>query len=114
MKLINKQIQYIEFLTNDNARIKAFYSQVFGWVFTDYGPDYTAFEGMYVDGGFAKGDPKPGSVRVVLYGEDLPALLQMVEEAGGTITKPIFAFPGGKRFEFTDPDGNALAVWSEG
>jgi predicted enzyme related to lactoylglutathione lyase len=27
--------------------------------------------------------------------------------------KPIFAFPGGRRFHFTDPAGNELAVWSE-
>ena len=36
-----------------------------------------------------------------------------VEKAGGTATKPIFDFPGGKRFHFLDPNGNELAVWSE-
>jgi hypothetical protein len=29
------------------------------------------------------------------------------------ISKEIFEFPGGRRFEFTDPSGNELAVWSD-
>jgi hypothetical protein len=37
-----------------------------------------------------------------------------VLKAGGVITRDIFEFPGGKRFHFTDPGGNELAVWSEG
>lgn len=32
---------------------------------------------------------------------------------GGNIVKPIFAFPGGRRFHFTDPSGNEYAVWSD-
>lgn len=29
------------------------------------------------------------------------------------ITKPIFSFPGGRRFHFTEPSGNEFAVWSD-
>jgi predicted enzyme related to lactoylglutathione lyase len=36
-----------------------------------------------------------------------------VESAGGTIARPIFSFPGGRRFHFVDPAGNELAVWGE-
>ena len=32
-----------------------------------------------------------------------------VTAAGGTIVRPIFAFPGGRRFQFLDPAGNELA-----
>jgi len=32
---------------------------------------------------------------------------------GGRIHKDIFDFPGGRRFQFFDPHGNELAVWSE-
>jgi predicted enzyme related to lactoylglutathione lyase len=39
--------------------------------------------------------------------------LAKVMGAGAVITKPIFSFPGGRRFHFTDPSGNELAVWSE-
>jgi predicted enzyme related to lactoylglutathione lyase len=39
--------------------------------------------------------------------------VQAVTAAGGEIVKPIFAFPGGRRFHFREPGGNELAVWSE-
>lgn len=113
MKLIHNQIQYIEFLSNDIQLAKEFYSKSFGWKFTDYGPDYTSFEGNYVDGGFTVGKPVKGSVLVILYSERLEETKQSVENAGGKIVKDIFTFPGGRRFHFSDPDGYELAVWSE-
>lgn len=113
MKLRHEQIQYVEFLSHNLERAKEFYAKSFGWSFTDYGPEYTAFEGTYVDGGFAPGEPKKGSILVILYSNDLEATRKKVLEAGGTITKDIFVFPGGRRFQFSDPDGNELAVWSD-
>jgi predicted enzyme related to lactoylglutathione lyase len=94
-------------------RTKAFYSQAFGWAFTDYGPTYAAFnEGL--DGGFqADASESPAAPLPILYSEDLEASLEAVTAAGGTIVKPIFSFPGGRRFHFRDPAGNELAVWSE-
>lgn len=112
-KLIHEQIQYLEFLTNDIDRIRQFYTQCFDWKFSDYGPDYTAFEGEYVDGGFAKGNPVHGSILVVLFSEDLKNTREKVIRAGGQIVKDTFSFPGGQRFQFMDPDGNELAVWSQ-
>ncbi len=113
MKLIHDQIQYIEFLSSDLARIKAFYTASFGWSFTDYGPEYTGFEGQYVDGGFTKGTPSKGSILPILYSSDLENTKASVEKAGGAIVKDIFTFPGGRRFHFADPDGNELAVWTD-
>jgi predicted enzyme related to lactoylglutathione lyase len=91
--------------------VKAFYSAAFSWTFTDYGPTYSAFdEGL--EGGFdaesSGGLQKP---LPVLYSENLEETLSAVETAGGRIVRPIFAFPGGRRFHFTDPAGNELAVW---
>ena len=111
-KLKHEQVQYLEFLSKDIRRAKEFYTKSFGWKFTDYGPDYTAFEGDYVDGGFTSGKPVKGTVLVILYSQDLEATQQKIVAAGGTIVKDIFSFPGGKRFHFTDPDGYELAVWS--
>jgi uncharacterized protein len=113
MKLKHQQIQYIEFLSQDLPRIKKFYTEAFGWTFTDYGPEYTAFDGEAVDGGFALGTPVRGSVLVILYSDDLEQSLKSVEAAGGVIVQAIFEFPGGRRFHFTDPDGNELSVWSD-
>lgn len=106
-------INYVEFSAEDFASIKDFYTSVFGWKFTDYGPDYTAFADGVLDGGFAKGKPQKGGALVILYSDTLEETQQLVETNGGTITEPIFSFPGGRRFHFTDPAGNQLAVWSE-
>ncbi|WP_293945055.1 MULTISPECIES: VOC family protein [unclassified Sphingobacterium] len=110
-KLIHEQIQYLEFLSSDLERAKRFYSASFDWTFTDYGPAYTAFNGKYVDGGFTVGTPINGSILVVLYSADLVSTRTKVIQAGGSIVKDIFSFPGGKRFQFKDPDGYELAVW---
>lgn len=114
MKLTHEEVQYIEFLSRDLEKIKAFYAASFGWKFTDYGPEYAAFEGTHVDGGFTLGEPVKGSVLVILYSNDLEGTKEKIEKAGGRISKDIFTFPGGRRFHFEDPDGNELAVWSDG
>jgi predicted enzyme related to lactoylglutathione lyase len=111
MKLKHEQIQYIEFLSEDLERIRLFYEQCFSWQFTAYGPSYLGFESDYIDGGFTIGKPVKGSVLVILYSQNLEVSLKKVMEAGGRIIQPIFAFPGGRRFHFEDPDGNELAVW---
>jgi predicted enzyme related to lactoylglutathione lyase len=92
-------------------RAKAFYSAVFGWSFTDYGPTYAAFdEGL--EGGFqADAAEAPTAPLPVLYSDEIETTLAAVEAAGGEILKPIFSFPGGRRFHFRDPAGNQLAVW---
>lgn len=107
------QIQYIEFFSNDFAKVKQFYTDTFNWSFTDYGSEYIAFEGEGVSGGFAVGMPVKGSVLVILYSKKLEESQQAVEENGGSIVQPIFSFPGGRRFHFTDLEGNELAVWSD-
>ena len=111
MKLKHEQIQYIEFLSINLERAEKFYNACFGWTFQDYGPDYTAFESDYIDGGFMLGRPRKGSTLVILYSEKLEDTKSKIENAGGKIVKDIFSFPGGRRFHFADLDGNELAVW---
>jgi predicted enzyme related to lactoylglutathione lyase len=110
----DKRIDYIELNVSDLARSKAFYGGAFGWQFTDYGPGYCAFSDGRLDGGFTTAEPpRPGGPLVIMYADDLAAMQEKVRSVGGVIVKPIFDFPGGKRFQFTDPDGYELAVWSE-
>ena len=113
----NNQISYIEFLTKDISKTKEFYSKAFGWSFKDWGPDYISFSGVGVNGGFqmsqTAGDGVTHGPLVVLYAKDLKAAEDAVVAAGGKITTSPFAFPGGKRFHFSDGLGNQLAVWSE-
>ncbi len=110
----HNQIDYIEFPATDIAATKNFYTTVFGWKFTDYGPDYVSFEDGRLSGGFEKTDSvSKGGPLIVLFSSELEKTRQAVIAAGGTISKPVFAFPGGFRFHFLDPNGNELAVWSD-
>jgi predicted enzyme related to lactoylglutathione lyase len=54
-----------------------------------------------------------GAALIVLYSASLEATQGRVQTAGGTIIRSIFDFPGGRRFHFTEPSGNELAVWSD-
>jgi hypothetical protein len=110
----NNHINYIEFKANDLEKIKKFYSAIFGWSFMDYGPNYVAFSNSGLQGGFEKTEEQiANGVLVVLYHADLEMVKRKIIESAGVISKDIYAFPGGKRFHFTDPAGNELAVWSE-
>ncbi len=113
----HEKINYVEFPANDLERSKAFFEAAFGWSFVDYGPEYTAFSDQGLDGGFYKSELKAttdhGSALIVLFSQSLEETLAKVERAGGRIVKPIFSFPGGRRFHFIEPSGNELAVWGE-
>lgn len=114
----HEKINYVELPAKNIEVVKAFFFTVFGWTFVDYGPDYTAFSGAGIDGGFYISNQvattKTGSVLIVFYSKDLVLTQAKIETAGGAIMKEIFSFPGGRRFHFSDPNGNEYAVWSEG
>ena len=108
------RIDYVELPGGDLIATKRFYEAAFGWSFTDYGPAYTAFD-EGIDGGFnADAADQARAPLVILYADDLETMEAKVRAAGGAILKPIYSFPGGRRFHFADPSGNELAVWSEG
>ena len=113
----HEKINYVEFPARNIVATKVFFTEVFGWSFEDFGPDYTAFSDEGVDGGFFKSDlsssTENGSALIVFYSEELEITQSKIENAGGKIIRPIFSFPGGRRFHFTDPNGNEYAVWSD-
>jgi len=110
----DRRIDYLEFPVADVALARRFYSSVFGWTFTDYGPSYSSFSDGRLSGGFRGGETaSTGGPLVVIYAADLEAVASAVQAAGGHITRPTFEFPGGRRFHFRDPCGHELAVWSE-
>lgn len=114
----HNQIDLIEFPARDGEALTAsreFYESVFGWRFTDYGA-YLDTGDSGVTAGFngITGDPHAQQMPLaVLYVSDLEAARTAVHAAGGAILHDIYAFPGGRRFHFTDPAGNELAAWSE-
>jgi len=107
-------MDYVEFSVSDLAGTKAFYAEIFGWAFTDYGPDYTSFIDNGLGGGFRSDlPPRPGGPLMVFHVDDLEAAFERAKAAGAALTKPIFSFPGGQRFEFKDPDGYDIAAWKQ-
>lgn len=113
----HEKINYVEYPARDIVATKRFFSEVFGWVFTDFGPDYTAFDHQGLEGGFYKSELKSnsdqGAALIVFYSDDLTHTYEKITSHGGTIKTEIFDFPGGKRFHFTCPSGNEFAVWSQ-
>ena len=113
----HEKINYVEFPAKDIAAAKDFFATVFGWSFVDYGAAYTTFSNQGIDGGFFQADlaasTETGSALIVFYSTDLAQTQAKIESAGGLIVKPIFSFPGGRRFNFADPNGNEYAVWSD-
>ncbi|EMI23256.1 VOC family protein [Rhodopirellula europaea] len=114
----HESINYIEIPAKDMAKTKAFFETCFGWKFTDYGPEYTAFDkSTGLDGGFYQSDKSSltsnGAALVVFYSNDLEATMAKVQTSGGTVIQDIFSFPGGRRFHFTEPSGNEFGVWSD-
>jgi len=110
----DRRIDYIEFAVKSVPDAKRFYGNAFGWRFEDYGPDYASFADGRLSGGFQTATRvQPGGPLVIIYAADLEEMEQKVKQAGGKIVKPIFSFPGGRRFHFTDPSGYELAVWSD-
>ena len=113
----HEKINYVEFPATDIQATKAFFSKAFAWSFTDYGPDYTAFENQGLGGGFFSSDQtcstENGSALIVFYSNSLEDTQTNIENANGTIIQEIYTFPGGRRFHFSDPSGNEYAVWSD-
>ncbi|MGB0467786.1 MAG: VOC family protein [Pontibacterium sp.] len=113
----HEKINYVEFPACDLIATKAFFEQAFGWQFQDFGQEYTAFSGQGLDGGFyqseLRSETASGAALIVFYSQNIKETQAKIEQAGGEICQPIFAFPGGHRFHFAEPSGNEFAVWSD-
>lgn len=105
------RISYVELPTTDVVATRDFYAAAFGFGFTDYGPDYASTTTGGVDLGIDGSEERVASVLAIVEVTDLEAALAKVIAAGGEVTVPIFAFPGGRRFHFRDPGGNQLGVF---
>ena len=101
---------FLELPVTDVAGARAFYAAAFGWETTAFGPSYACTLTGDIDLGFQADPAEPTAPLIAIEVPELEAALAAVEAAGGTITRPIFAFPGGRRFHFRDPAGNELAA----
>ena len=105
------RIDFIELPVTDIAASQAFYTAAFGFELTAFGPSYACTMtgdvdlGLRADAAEATAAPLP-----VIHVDDLDAALAAVTQAGGVVTKPVFGFPGGRRFHFRHPGGKELAA----
>jgi hypothetical protein len=110
-------VDYVEIPSRDVAKSKVFFTALFGLKFTDYGPDYVAFEDGRLSGGFYTSDKvssvAAGAAIIIFYTEHLETLRERVIALGANIVRDIFAFPGGRRFHFAEPGGSEFAIWSD-
>ena len=107
--MLNLKIDYVEFYSSELEGTENFFSEAFGWSFVEYGPDYRDIQSAGTGAGLERSANK--APLVVLRANDLETALAQVRNAGAEITKEIFAFPGGRRFEFREPGGTLMAVW---
>ena len=114
---IDGSLDYIELPGSDLPATKKFYAAAFGWTFTDYGPDYVAFEDGRINGGFFTSDKvssaASGATLAVMYSPELERLREKALKLGATITRDTFSFPGGRRFHFAEPGGSEFSIWSD-
>ena len=110
-------VDYVEIPSRDVTKSKVFFTALFGLKFTDYGPDYVAFEDGRLSGGFYTSDKVSsvvlGAAIIIFYTEHLEQLRERSIELGATITRDIFSFPGGRRFHFAEPSGSEFSIWSD-
>lgn len=108
---MSNKIDYVEFASAKLEETQKFFSDAFGWSYVHYGEDYLDIKDAGIGGGIERSELKPPLI--VLDTQDLEGTYKAVKDAGATITKEIFSFPGGRRFQFKEPGGNELAVWSQ-
>ena len=110
------KIDYVEFASADPQKMCAFFGAVLGWSFEWFGPDYVAFHGAGLEGGIYRSDlasrSADGGALIIFYSRDLEESEALVQHHGATIIKPVFEFPGGRRFQFAEPTGNEFGIWS--
>ena len=105
------RICFVELPASELASARSFYTDAFGLAFTNFGPSYSCMMTGDVDIGLqADASEATSSPLAVIAVDNLELALEAVSKAGGIITKPAFAFPGGQRFHFRDPSGNELAA----
>jgi predicted enzyme related to lactoylglutathione lyase len=106
------KIDYVEFTSPALEDTQSFFAAAFGWSFVDYGPDYRDIQNAGTGGGIERGGQR--APLIVLRTDNLDEALARIRDAGAEITKEIFDFPGGRRFQFREPGGTEMAVWSDG
>jgi uncharacterized protein len=111
-----------ELMSNDPAKVSAFYAGIFGWK-VEHHPELnyriidTAAQGEMrgINGGIVKPQregPWPGNMLFYILVDDLAKYREKMGAAGGAIHVEEQKVPGMGAFSlFTDPEGRMMGLW---
>ena len=109
---------HFEIPADDVARLKRFYSDLFGWKMTTDPsmPEYvmieTQTEGQGINGGMMKKDMPDQKVLNYILVESVDEYSRKVKKLGGTIIVPKMEIPGIGWFTVAlDPEGNQFGIF---
>ncbi len=126
---MKNRVVHFEIYVDDADRAKKFYSEVFGWEFTDWsGVTGTPYWGVMtapmgstepgINGGMMqrKGPAPTGDIAVIGYActvqvENIDEVISKIENAGGTLALPKYAL-GDMAYQayYKDTEGNIFGV----
>ena len=110
---------WIDLLTPDTDRARAFYGELFGWTAQDAEPEYGGYINFLKDGKGVGGcmgnadDPSPGTFwTVYLKSDDSAATVAAAEKKGAQVfLAPMDVVELGTMAMLGDPGGAAVGVW---
>lgn len=118
---------WVDFGSTDFQASRTFYEQLFGWTFTDAGPEMGHYHlihaGTDLVGGAMDvagltcpdGDPLPSEWGVYLGSEDADATVARAAEAGAqVVVPPMDAGAAGRHAVLLDPTRAVIGVWQAG
>ena len=114
-------VVHFEITGTDGARLRSFYSELFGWRIDADNPmgygvvgreENLSADGVGIGGGVAQGpEGYPGHVTVYVEVPDVEAALAQAEDLGGTrMMGPAEVMEGLVIGLFTDPEGHVIGV----
>ncbi|MCK4660430.1 MAG: VOC family protein [Phycisphaerae bacterium] len=107
---------HFEFMSDDPAKSKAFYTEVFGWKYDETSmPDYTLIKtGKEPGGGLMKrpAEAPQAALNVYFMVSDIEATLGKVQQGGGQVIVPNTPIPNVGSFAmFADPEGIVVGIF---
>jgi predicted enzyme related to lactoylglutathione lyase len=107
------KIGWFEVLGQDPTRLRAFYSELFGWKFQDEqhaGYASVSPEQAGIGGGIGKADDSKGWTTVYANVPDLKTAIGQAERLGGKLLKSITELPGLSFAIIADPEGHPIGL----
>lgn len=102
------QIVFFDIAGEDDRALRDFYSEIFGWSFSDDGKCSVEIGGRMLQGAIRK---DPSEKRLYLGVADVAETLERIEARGGTVDQPRFEVPGLVVLGlFEDPAGNEMGL----